>query len=286
MSENKDQKKIIPKRIIANRIKRKVRRQQLLLRRLRVIIRILLIFFLIYFSYRLVNLHYWYFSSDILNSKPLTKHVKIYGNNITPNYQIISALRQVEIPNKPIYLLDTKPFVNEILKLAPIKKVYITRFWLPTRLEVIIEEREPLILIAPGENSQPVAFFTKDGVLIGRNYLNSVHNFDTIKVLSYGIHGDDYRKWDINKIKNIEILAQAIETYSGEKLVYLDLRNPKDIYAKIESNLLRIGEFNNTLFKRIKSIKVILPEAKTLDKKIKYIDLRWDEARYIKLEEE
>ena len=102
MSENKDQKKIIPKRIIANRIKRKVRRQQLLLRRLRVIIRILLIFFLIYFSYRLVNLHYWYFSSDILNSKPLTKHVKIYGNNITPNYQIISALRHVEIPNKPI----------------------------------------------------------------------------------------------------------------------------------------------------------------------------------------
>ena len=42
---------------------------------------------------------------------------------------------------------------------------------------------------------------------------------------------------------------------------------------------------NSTINNRVKNIASILPQIKTLNKKIKYIDLQWEETQYIKLEE-
>ena len=50
--------------------------------------------------------------------------------------------------------------------------------------------------------------------------------------------------------------------------------------------MLRIGSIDDTLKDRIKSIPTILPEAKTLKQKVKYIDLRWKNTNYIKLDTE
>ena len=36
---------------------------------------------------------------------------------------------------------------------------------------------------------------------------------------------------------------------------------------------------------RVRNISAILPQIETMEKKIKYIDLRWEDAQYIKLEE-
>ena len=103
--------------------------------------------------------------------------------------------------------------------------------------------------------------------------------------LTYGTKGDDYRTWDENKIKKILLLAKTLEYYSGEELKYLDIRNPKDIYAQLPDVKVRLGEMNSTINNRVKNIASILPQIKTLNKKIKYIDLQWEETQYIKLEE-
>ena len=83
----------------------------------------------------------------------------------------------------------------------------------------------------------------------------------------------------------ILLLAKTLEYYSGEELKYLDIRNPKDIYAQLPDVKVRLGEMNSTINNRVKNIASILPQIKTLNKKIKYIDLQWEETQYIKLEE-
>ena len=71
----------------------------------------------------------------------------------------------------------------------------------------------------------------------------------------------------------------------GETVEYIDMRNPKDIYIKLPSVNVRLGELDYMALNRVRNISAILPQIETMEKKIKYIDLRWEDAQYTKLEE-
>lgn len=274
----------IDRRVKINQMQRNVRRSQIGLRRIRALIRLLLILVIVFAGYKVYKLPQWYLDKNVFSS---TSHqsLTIVGNKITPTYKILSILRQTPVPQRPIYLYNTRNLEKEIESLEPVKKVYIRRYWFPARLNIIVLERKPILSISPAENVPPIAFFAEGGKLIGREYLPLSKSFKTVLVLSYGVKGDDYRKWDVKKVQSVAALARALEGYSHEKVIYLDFRNPKDVYAKLETVNVRIGELNSTAMNRIKNITSILPEVSTLDKKIKYIDLRWEDTQYIKLEE-
>ena len=274
----------IERRVKINQMQRNVRRSQMGLRRLRALLRLLMVGLLIFAAYKVYKLPQWYLEKNTFSSVN-NGSLMILGNNITPKYRIISILRQTPVPQRPIYLFDTSKIEKDIETLEPVKKVYIRRFWFPARLDIIVEERTPLITISPAENVAPIAFFAEGGKLIGREYLPLDKSYKTVLVLTYGTKGDDYRTWDENKIKKILLLAKTLEYYSGEELKYLDFRNPKDIYAQLPDVKVRLGEMNSTINNRVKNIASILPQIKTLNKKIKYIDLQWEETQYIKLEE-
>ena len=266
----------LQRRIKTHAKMRDIRKKNIFLNRLRSFLRISMIIFLLYAGYRLYNCKMWYVSSSVFDS-PQNKSLKIVGNRITPSYKILNELRRLELPHHPIFLLDTTELENNVKKLAPVKNVYIRRFWCPARFVVMVDERVPILSISPNESSPPIAFFAQGGVLIGRDYLPLNPQFKTYLVLTYGTRGDDYRNWDEEKVSRIEKLARVIEANSGEKIVYLDFRDPKDIYVKLQTTSLRLGEFNNSLMSRI-------DEVKKMNKPAKYIDLRWDETYYIKLE--
>ena len=274
----------IERRVKINQMQRNVRRSQMGLRRLRALLRLLMVGLLIFAAYKVYKLPQWYLEKNTFSSAN-NGSLMILGNNITPKYRIISILRQTPVPQRPIYLFDTSKIEKDIETLEPVKKVYIRPFWFPARLDIIVEERTPLITISPAENVAPIAFFAEGGKLIGREYLPLDKSYKTVLVLTYGTKGDDYRTWDENKIKKILLLAKTLEYYSGEELKYLDIRNPKDIYAQLPDVKVRLGEMNSTINNRVKNIASILPQIKTLNKKIKYIDLQWEETQYIKLEE-
>ena len=107
--------------------------------------------------------------------------------------------------------------------------------------------------------------------------------FNTVRVITYG-SGDDYRNWDKTKVNNFNKLASIVEADSGEKVEYIDYRNPQDVYIKIPTVNIRLGSFNAGSFEKIHRIPSLLPQVKMLNKKVKYIDLRWD-TNYIKLDE-
>ncbi len=280
---NRDPDLAIRRRVKQHQLQRNVRRSKIKLNRLRAFVRILLIAVLIYGGYRLYHCKMWYLSAYAFNSVE-NKSLKIIGNKITPSYKILNELRRTGIERTPIFLLDTRELAKNVEVLKPIKNVYIRRFWWPARLVVMIDERLPVLTIAPSDDVVPIAFFAQGGVLIGRDYMPLNPAYKTYLVLTYGVRGDDYRNWDEKKVSRIEKLARTIEASSGEKITYLDFRNPKDIYVKLQTTTLRIGELNSTVIKRVKSIQPILEQVKKMDKPVRYIDLRWEETYYIKLE--
>ena len=83
----------------------------------------------------------------------------------------------------------------------------------------------------------------------------------------------------------LEHIARAVEANADEPVLYVDYRDTNDMYIKIETVLIRLGQMDDSILDRIKRIPSILPQVKMLDKKIKYVDLRWDDANFIKLEE-
>lgn len=273
----------IKRRIKHNQMQRNVRRSELAVKRFFVLIHLITIFFIIFATVKLAKSSHWYVNKDAFNS-PQNEYLKILGNEITPDYKILNALRKVRIPQKPIYRIDTKEMSKQILQIDAIKNVYIRRFWYPGRFIVMVEERKPILLISPSETVAPIAFFAEGGKLIGREFMPLRKKYDAVLVLTYGTRGDDYRNWSENKIKLLYRLAKKISEYSGENVKYIDLRNPHDVYIQMDTVKLRLGEIDDTTDKRIKSISSILPQIKSFHKKIKYVDLRWEETNYLKLE--
>lgn len=279
---NEISKQKIDRRLKQKRMERSVRRAQIRLHRFRIFIRIVSIIFLICFAFKIVKYSGWYLNKSAFNT-PENKYLKIHNNLITPDYKVLSALRQIPIPNHPIYMINPKIFEEAVKTLEPVKNVVVKRYIFPARLSVYVIEREPIFTIAPVEDAPPVAFFTNDGKLIGRDYLPLPETMKTYRILSYGNKGDDYDKWSKEKVLRLYNLAQLVEKATEQELLFLDMRNPNDIYIQIETVKIRIGELNTTLLERVGRIAMLDEMVKDIDKPIEYIDLSWDGTPYIKL---
>lgn len=264
-------------------MERQVRQSKMWINRFRAFLRLLIFISMIFVGYEMLRVHWWYLPSNTFNSLD-NPSLEIVNNKIVPSYKILAALRRSSIPHVPIYRMQTDDMKRNIMELEPVQNVYIRRFWFPARLQIIIQERVPVLTISPSEKVPPIAFFDKTGKLIGRDYMPLSKSIKTILVLSYGSRGDDYRVWSSAKVKLIQKIASAVEQSSHEPVLFVDCRRPNDIYVKIPTANLRVGEIDDTMFARIARISSILPQVKSLDKKIQYIDLRWKDANYIKLQ--
>lgn len=265
------------------RRERLVRKGRMKQERFRAFMRFILsIIFILGLGYALKS-HGWFMDKNSFNYVG-GRSVEIINNKIVPSHKILVLLKNSNVPNVPIYMAKTDSIKKELMKLAPIENVYIRRYAFPARIQIILRERIPVITISPDIKIAPVAFFTTDGKLIGREFLPLDKSFKTILVLSYGNKGDDYHKWDLNKIHEIEKIAKHVESYSGESVEYIDLRNPNDVFVKIKTVNIRLGQLDENVFKRIERIPSLLPQVKLVDSKIKYLDLKWDKVNYLKLE--
>lgn len=264
------------------KLQRQVKKSRRRLNKLRVLWKLFILITLITLCYMLLKMPQWRLhknSFDSLNSPAL----EIVNNKIVPSQKILSALRRNQVSTRPIYLVKTDNLKNSIKQLEPVQDVYIRRFGFPARLKIIIVERTPALTIAPDIDVEPIAFFSTDGKLIGRDYMPLDEQIKTVRIITYGV-GDDYRNWDKTKVSNFRKLALMIEDASGETVEYIDYRNPQDVYVKIPTVSIRLGSFNAGVYDKINRLRTLVPQVKMLNKKIKYLDLRWD-SNFIKLDE-
>ena len=238
---------------------------------------------IIFLGLKTIKLSQWFIDMDKLNAADATV-LKIQGNVITPSYKIIDAIRQTQLPNTQIFRLDTKELEENITQLQAVKKVYIRRYWFPARLIIALDERIPAFLLAPNLDSEPQRALTTDGVILDHDYLPFKTNIKTKKLLTYGVRDGIDETWDKKKVEDLLKLTRAFEIYSNQEVQYIDIRNQRDVYIMLQEYLIRIGEINDSTFERAKLIASILPEAKKINQKIKYIDLRWEDSYYLRLE--
>ena len=275
-----DGKRLVKKMQRSRQVRQGRKRQNAFRSFMCLFVNIILIVTLVY----AVKMPQWYLDKNIF-THPDSATLEIQNNNLVSTSKILTALKTEKVPDVPIYMAKTKNLEDKLMQFAPIEEVYIRRYAFPARLQIIVRERDPFVSISPDVNVAPIAFFTRDGKLIGREYLPLKKEYKTLKVLSYGNKGDDYSKWDVKKLLKIDNLAKYIETYSKEPVEYVDLRNPEDVYVKIKSVNIRLGRLDENAYERIKRIPSIIPQIQLMDSKIKYLDLRWEDTNYLKLDE-
>lgn len=270
------------RRLKQAKMQRQIRQSQRRLTLLRSYYKLFLLLALTCFCYFILKLPQWRLPADAFDSLN-SPALEILNNKIVPEQKILSALRRNQVPQQPIFLVKTDDIKKSITQLEPIQNVYIRRFWFPARLQIIVIERTPIVTISPNIDVPPIAFFSADGKLIGREYMPLEDDYDTVAVITYG-SGDDYRNWSAAKVNDFKKLAYLIESETGEKVEYIDYRNPKDVYIKIPTTSIRIGTLAPDIFEKIGRLPTLIPQVKMVNKKVKYIDLRWDTC-YLKLDE-
>jgi len=262
-------------------IERKIRKKRKKISRLKALARFVVLLCVVFLSYKFVKLPQWYLPQDTFTRKD-GKVVQVINNNIVSTPVIYDSLKNLYVPKLPIFAVKVYPIKHELYKIPVIKKVYIRRYGFPARIQIIVKERIPMVVIKNNLNSKPIAFFTTDEVLVTNpKYMDKAESDSTLRLLTNSRKlGSD---WNAEKILNIEKIARSVETYSGEKVSYVDLRNPNDVYVKIQTTNIRLGALDSTVFDRIKRIYTILPQIQNVDSRIKYIDLSWDKVNYLKL---
>lgn len=258
--------------------RRNIRRLEISIARTRAMARFISILILMYLIVRLVNLPQWYINANIFANYP-NSFLEIRGNEIVTNKQIMKQLAGIKLPDKPVYLLNTKIIEKSLMKLTPIKKVTIRRFWFPGKLQLLIDEKIPKISISPAPAVPPIAVFMDDMSIIDREYLPLPAFKKVYAILTY----DDYSKWSLMQVNGLIALSELIEGVTGKKLVYLDIRNPDDVFAQLNDIKLRLGGLDRSIFKRTQKVGAMLSKALEFKNDIDYIDLRWDKAISIKL---
>lgn len=255
--------------------RRKIRKTKIILTRIRVLAKLAFYVLIIWSFIKITTLPSWYLNDNIFAVYP-NKQLEIEGNRIISTQQITSSLKKIQLPQTPLYLIDTTPIEERLLKMAPVKKIVARRYWMPARLRIVIDERTPVISILPSSKAEPIAVFTHDEeevrVLEGK-YLPVPDTYHTYKVITY----DEYKKWKPTLIPYLENLSMYLENMTGDKLVYLDIRNPDDVFAQMQSIRLRIGGMKGKeVFSRIDKVSSVIPEAMKIKDSINYIDLRWN----------
>ena len=270
------------RRLQQAQMQRRIRQSQRRLTKLRALCKLFITVFIIFLAFFILKLPQWRLHKNAFDNID-NSALEIVNNRIVPSQKILSALRRNQVSTKPIFLVKTDNLKDSIKQLEPIRDVYIRRYWFPARLQIIVIERTPAITISPDIDVAPIAFFSTDGKLIGRDYMPLSEDYSVVKVITYG-RGDDYRNWDKSKVLSFKKLAAVVEADTGETVEYIDYRNPQDVYVKIPTVNIRLGSFNAGTYEKIHRIPSLLPQVQMLNKKVKYIDLRWD-TNYIKLDE-
>ena len=272
----------LPKHSVKHRqIERKIRKKRKKLNRLKSFLRSVLLVVLLFLMYEFVKLPQWYLPQDVFKNSDSNK-IEIVNNNIVPDTVVFNSLKNISVPKLPIFLMSVKPIKKELFKIPVIKNIYVRRYGFPARIQIILRERVPVAVIKTDLNAKPVAFFTSDGILIAnKNYMGLSNSKSLLTILTTSSKLD--KNWTVKKVNDSEKIVKAIETYSGEKVSYIDMRNPNDVYVRIQKTSIRLGALDSTVFERIKRIYTILPQIKDMDSRIKYIDLSWDKVNYLKL---
>lgn len=264
---------------------RQLRKKKKKLKRLKTFLRFLLFCLLVSCVYAIFILPGWYLREDAF-SKPNGETIEIVNNKIIPLNIMYNSLREIKVRHIPIFMMPITDIERELKKIPAINEVYIRRYGFPARIQIIVREKIPMAVIKTELAKIPVAFVTTDNTMVtNKNFMHLAESDTTLRIL---VKNPEFRKdWTVERVRYIDKIAKEVETYSGEKVRYVDMRNPNDVYVRIDSTTIRLGVLDSMVSERIKRIRDILPLLKKSQvEKVKFVDLSWDRVNYLKLQDD
>ena len=280
-NRQEDEYKMVKHSVRHKQKERVIRKKRKKVNRLKSFARLATFLAVIFCAYKFLTLSGWYLPQNTFKN-PTEERIQIVNNKIVPTYILNQTIKDVKVSPLPIFMMKSKPVKKALYGLPTTKKVYVRRYGFPARIQIIMREREPLAIIKTDLSAKPSAFFTTDGILImNKNYMNLNGYSDVLNIITTSQN----IKKEINteKIREIEEIVKYVETYSNEKVEYIDMRIPNDVYVKIKTTSIRLGTIDSTIEERIKRIYTILPQLSKVNSEIQYIDLSWDKVNYLKL---
>jgi len=259
---------------------RKVIKGRLKQSRLKAFIRFLISVALIGLIFLTSKLNGIYFDGDAFKLSK-SESVEILNNKIIPTTKIYSVLKTIEMPKTCIFFLRTGEIKKKLYLLKPVEKVYIRRYAFPARIQIIIRESAPAIIVTNDLKEKPLAYFTVGGKIVSREYLPLPSDMNALTVLT---KGGSWTKWDKDEQQRLLKIAKYIETFSKEPVEYIDYRNPDDVYVKVKTVNIRLGLPDDSIWLKMERLPSIMPQLKYVNSKIKYLDLSWEKVNYLKLD--
>ena len=178
-------------------IERKIRKKRKKVNRLKAVLRFITLVALLFLSYEIFLLPQWYLPVDTFK-KSDGNRIEIINNQITPTYVINNSLKDIKVAKLPIFMMSVKPIKKELFKHPIIKSVYIRRYGFPARIQIIVKERTPAVVLKTSLNAKPSAIYTSDGVLFSaKPYMIIPSNSKILVILTKTL--DMKNVWSVKK---------------------------------------------------------------------------------------
>lgn len=284
--ENKIQEKneysLVKNSVGRKQRERKLRKRRKKLKTLKALLKFCICLLLLYSFYRFYNLSGWYLPQNTFTN-PTGERIEIINNSVVPTNVIRDSIKNIPINHTPMFLMSTGKIQKEIYKIPVIRDLYVRRYAFPARIQIIVNERIPIAIIKRDINSRPAAFYTADDKLITNSeFFGFIKSSNLPRIITKETDLSKYLTK--KKIKELMDIISNVETYSNSKVEYIDLRNQNDVYVKVKNANIRLGSLDSTIYERIKRLYILLPQQKSINSPIKYVDISWDKVNYFKIE--
>ncbi|MEM8777882.1 MAG: FtsQ-type POTRA domain-containing protein [Cyanobacteria bacterium P01_G01_bin.49] len=202
----------------------------------------------------------WSFSSPHVMIRGKSQ-VKITGNRLLTESQIQKML-EIDYPQY-IWQLSMNQLREGLITQPPIEEVYLTRQLLPTKITLIVEERQPVAKAVVGNQT---GFLDEEGVWIPQTFYSAetkVIPASSLQVLGFD---EPYRPYWVK--------LYPLLTTSAVKITVVDWRDPSNLILKTELGMVHFGSYGDDFLQKLAALAKLrkLP-SQVSQERIIYIDL-------------
>ncbi len=254
--------------------RRKQKRRQVFYGRLRVLAKFCFMLALAFGIFKLVTAPFWLYSSPDFEVNKL--HL-LSRKNIEPIIQGYAG--------QPIYQVDPKQIETILKEKYPIiDKIYVRRHLFPSRLSLMVLEKEPWgELYSSPHSKKPYAVVSDDHELIlldKYEVASSLYPNNTLPniILPLTTWRAQEKSPDFLKplfLKRLNEVSYQLSHVSGLTLKYMDARNPDAVDAYFDIIRARLGRLDATRSERLGRLFGLVNDISKRQGEIDDVDLRW-----------
>jgi cell division septal protein FtsQ len=197
------------------------------------------------------------------------RDIEVRGNSVVAVEQIRGAL--ASDVGKPLYKLDPQRLAGQVRSLEAVRYAFVRRYLLPRpHLVVEVLEEFPWATLATDPGRPPDLVISETGRLI------PISQFPSLVKPQFKIYGTADLRLSRAQVAQWAAWVAYIEAQTGEKVTYLDMRQPQDVRVQDGDLYFKIGSADSTLTRRLARLASLMPALVPFRGRLEYVDLSLD----------